>query len=246
MPPEIRCLVDDHPSHTVVRIVGTLGLTGATAVRAGLLKCLVEQPAVLLVDLSGMRVADPNALSVFLAVARQAATWPAVPILLCAPAPDTADLLHTRAVTRHLPIQPSVSAAVRSLAVGRAPAPPSFTEDLLPVVGAGRRARELVTEACLRWDLPAQVGPACTVATELVNNVTAHAGTMMRLRISLRGPYLHIAVQDGDTRLPVPADPAVEALAGRGLALVEAMATHWGTLPIEGGKVVWALLDTSP
>jgi hypothetical protein len=29
---------------------------------------------------------------------------------------------------------------------------------------------------------------------------------------------------------------------GRGLLLVEAMATSWGWLPSEGGKVVWATL----
>jgi anti-anti-sigma regulatory factor len=241
MPTDIRCVIDDHPSHAVVRIVGTLDLPGTVAVHTVLLKCLAEQPPVLIVDLSGMHLADQQALSVFLAVARQATRWPAVPMLLCGPAPDTAHLLRTRSVDRSLPILPSVSAAVRSL--GQVPLAPSLSEDLLPIVGAGRRARELVTEACLRWEVPALVSPACTVVTELVNNAVAHAHTMMRLRLSLRGRYLHIAVRDGSTEPPVMRDVAASDLSGRGLALVDAVARSWGSLAIEGGKVVWAVLD---
>ncbi|MFC0533996.1 STAS domain-containing protein [Phytohabitans kaempferiae] len=244
MPTDIQCLTDDQESHTVVRIVGTLDLAGAVAVHTCLLKCLAEQPPVLLVDLSGMRLAEEDALTVFLAVARKAAMWPAVPMLLCGAEPATAQLLNAQSVARHLPMLPSVGAAVRSLELGGLPATPSLSEDLLPVTGAGRRAREVVTEACLRWDLPGHVAPACTVATELVNNVVAHAHTMMRLRISLRGRYLHIAVRDGSTEPPVRRDVPVSATAGRGLTLVEAVARQWGSLAIEGGKVVWAVLDT--
>jgi anti-anti-sigma regulatory factor len=243
MPTDIRCVIDDHPSHAVVRIVGTLDLPGTAAVHTGLLQCLAEQPPVLIVDLSDMRLADQQALSVFLAVARQAAMWPAVPMLLCGPAPETAQLLRTGSVHSHLPILPSVSAAVRSL--GRAPLAPSLSEDLLPTVGAGRRARELVTEACLSWDVPALVSPACTVVTELVNNVVAHAHTMMRLRLSLRGRHLQIAVRDGSTELPVARDVPAVAMSGRGLALVDSVTRSWGSLSIEGGKVVWAVLDAA-
>jgi two-component sensor histidine kinase len=165
-------------------------------------------------------------------------------MMLCGPAPDTAQLLRRRSINRRVPVLPSVTAALRSL--GGTPLAPSLNEDLLPVSGAGRRARELVTEACLRWDLSHLVGPACTVATELVNNVVAHAHTMMRLRLSLRARHRHTAVRDGSTEPPVIRDLSETALSGRGMALVEAVADSWGNLSIDGGKVVWAVLRIAP
>jgi anti-anti-sigma regulatory factor len=245
MPTAVQCLIDDHQAYAIARVVGVLDAKGAAAVRTALIKCLAEQPEAILVDLSGMRLGDPSALSIFYAVARQAEKWPAVPLMICAPSADAADLLRRRAVDRHMPVVPSLSEAVRSLGLG--PAVPSVSEDLLPVVGAGRRARELATEVCFQWDVPALVGPACTVVTELVNNVVAHVHTMMTLRMALRDHYLHVAVRDGSPIEPVlRRDVSVTALSGRGLALVDAVSLYWGSLPTEGGKVVWAVLDGTP
>lgn len=50
-----------------------------------------------------------------------------------------------------------------------------------------------------------------------------------------------VAVRDGSTVTPEP--PRVfstDPHAARGLQLVEAMATRWGSLPTHDGKVVWA------
>lgn len=243
MPADVTCLVEEHPSHTVVHVAGTLDVPGAVAVRTNLLKCLAEQPPALLVDLCHMRLADHNAVTVFLAVARQAARWPGVPMVLCGPSPDTADLLRRRAIDPRIPVESSVAAAQRSLSSGEVPVPPSLTEDLLPAKGAGRRAREVATEACLRWRLPTLVGPACTVVTELVTNVVDHAHTMMRLRLTLRERYLQVSVTDGSTAPPVlRTEVPSDGRSGRGLALVDSVATHWGHLQTEGGKAVWAML----
>ncbi|BCB87005.1 STAS domain-containing protein [Phytohabitans suffuscus] len=245
MPTAVQCLIDDHQAYAIARVVGVLDGSGAAAVRTALIKCLAEQPEAVLVDLSEMRLADPNALSIFLAVARQAERWPAVPLVLCAPQADAAELLRLRSRDRPMPVLPSLADAVRSLDLGSAA--PSISEDLLPVVGAGRRAREIATEVCFQWEVPGLVGPACTVVTEFVNNVVAHAHTMMTLRLSLRDRCLHIAVRDGSAAEPVLRRAVSHtALAGRGLALVDAVARHWGTLPTEGGKVVWAMLDEGP
>jgi anti-anti-sigma regulatory factor len=243
MPADIRCLVEERPSYALVQVVGTLDVRGAVAVRDSLLKCLAEQPQALLVDLCRMRLADHGAMSVFLAVARQAARWPGVPIVLCGPAGDAADLLERRSVDQCVRVVTNVSAATRAMAVGEMPAPPSLTEDLLPTIGAGRRAREVATEACLRWHLPTLIGSTTTVVTELVNNVVAHAHTMMRLRVTLRQRFLHVTVTDGSTEPPLlrPA-VSVDELSGRGLALVDTLATRWGHLPTGGGKAVWAML----
>jgi anti-anti-sigma regulatory factor len=243
MPADIRCLVEDRPSYALVHLVGTLDMRGAATVRDSLLKCLAEQPQALLVDLCHMRLADDDAMSVFFAVAQQAAKWPGVPMVLCSPTPDAADLLRRGSVDRCIPVVTSVAAATRSMSLGEVPAPPSLSEDLLPTTGAGRRAREVATEACLRWDLPILVGPTTTVVTELVNNVVAHAHTMMRLRLTLRQRHLHVTVTDGSTKPPLlRSGVLVDDLSGRGLALVDTLATRWGHLLTGGGKAVWATL----
>ncbi|HEX5199152.1 ATP-binding protein [Paractinoplanes rhizophilus] len=120
-----------------------------------------------------------------------------------------------------------------------------LTDQLLPATGAARHARNMVTEACALWDLPDLIGPASLVADELVTNGVEHAGTLMTLQISRRGRGLHLALGDGSPappRLPPPPSPTEPR--GRGLMLVDAIATRWGWLPAgEGGKVVWATLS---
>jgi hypothetical protein len=67
--------------------------------------------------------------------------------------------------------------------------------------------------------------------------------TDLRLRLELRGDWLHLAVRDASPRLlrVVASDP--HAPGGRGLWLVEQLATAWGiNRHPDGGKVVWCTL----
>lgn len=239
---EVRSEVEQLGTRVVVRLHGQLcGLT-APRVRTVLLKCLVEQPDALVVDLSGLAVTEANALSVFAAVARQAHMWPGTPIMLGAPDPETADLL-ARGRYGRLGVFPTVAEAL-------AAEPPSgmctLSESLLPVSGAARRARRLAAEVCSRWGLPHLADAAGVVAGELVTNAVVHAHTMIDLKFSLGGRHLLIAVRDGSTEAPRPdAGELTDPLTGRGLMLVGAMSRRWGTLPTEGGKVVWAGLSRS-
>ena len=124
----------------------------------------------------------------------------------------------------------------------------SVDEVLLPVVGAARRTRDVITDACLQWEMPHLVRPASLVATELVTNAVQHAQTMVDLSV-LRGTEdLVIRVGDGSLDIPIPpvawviAARCYEPDLGRGLTLVAATADHWGYEHVEGGKMVWAAL----
>lgn len=223
----------------VATLTGNLCLPDAAQVRTHLFKCLAEQPDALFVDLTGLTVEEPLALAIFSAVNRQAARWPGIPVLYCAPIPSVRDMLADGAC-RRLPVAASVDAA-RDTVRDDGHVVPSLIDDLLPIAGAARQARNIATEACSRWDLPGLIAPASVIAGELVTNVVDHANTMATLRISLRRRYVTIGVRDGSTEAPrrVPPGP----VGGRGLMLVEAMAHSWGWLPVEGGKVVWASLS---
>jgi anti-sigma regulatory factor (Ser/Thr protein kinase) len=238
----VGCAVrDDGHNRLVAVLTGDLGLLDIVPLRVSLMKCLAEQPDALLVDLAGLAVSEPLALAVFAAVHRQAARWPGTPVLLYAAQPRTHTLLTGGALNR-LPLFATREAA-RAHAGSARQTLPSLTDELLPISGAARQARNVTTEACLRWDLPQLVAPAGLVASELVSNVVDHAHTMMTLRLSLRRRFLNIAVSDGSSAEPVaPGAQPLDGPGGRGLFLVQATARSWGWLPTEGGKVVWAAL----
>ena len=238
----VRCTVGAEDDLLVAALVGDLGLSGVAPLRVSLMKCLAEQPGALLVDLAGLTVSEPLALAVFAAVQRQAARWPGTPVLLCAGRPQMHSLLNAGALHR-LPRFPTLDAGRRHAGSARQVLP-SVSEELLPISGAARHARNVTTEACLRWDLPQLVAPASLVASELVSNVVDHAHTMMTLRLSLRSRFLNIAVRDGSPVEPEVSagPPAPDGPGGRGLLLVRATAKSWGWLPTDGGKVVWAAL----
>lgn len=84
---------------------------------------------------------------------------------------------------------------------------------------------------------------ALVLTSELVTNSVVHANTELDVRVELAPDHMRVEVTDGDPRPPDPAAHAPDELGGRGLVLVEALATAWGTKPCAGGKVVWFTLD---
>lgn len=83
--------------------------------------------------------------------------------------------------------------------------------------------------------------------TEMVTNVIKHVGygTPSTLAVSMRGTYVRVEVQDPDTRaLPTLIAATSGAEAGRGIALVDAVADRWGVQLREDRKVIWCELAT--
>ncbi|EEP75104.1 hypothetical protein MCAG_05431 [Micromonospora sp. ATCC 39149] len=243
MPSRITCEVRDESPVTVVRIAGALDLATMRVVHRVLDRCLTAQPDALVVDLHDITVRDQLALSVFAAAARRAAGWPAVPFVLCAPPAQTASWLTESTACRGLPVRRDCAEATRAAVAAAAP---RLRVRLEPVAGACRRARELVADACGRWNLPELVGPASVVLSELVGNVVRHARTPMTVTLTLRRPYLQVAVADDSraaARMGAAPDPRAEG--GRGLLLVRELTQRWGSAPLVDGKVVWAMLPAA-
>jgi hypothetical protein len=236
MPSEVAHRVDTRDEYPVVRLTGVLDSDGAPALRSALLGVLADQPEALIVDVSDLRLAHSGADVVLREVAAANSDWPAAQIVLTAE--QDAERWHGSG----LPVRPSPAAARIDLGV---PDPQHrVTLPLEPVVGAARRARELVTEVCVRWDCPELAGPGCTVVTELVNNVVAHAHTPMTVMIARYEGQMSVAVRDQSTVAPrfTGTPVAATSYGGRGLLLIDSMASRWGHLDLVGGKVVWALL----
>jgi anti-sigma regulatory factor (Ser/Thr protein kinase) len=114
------------------------------------------------------------------------------------------------------------------------------TLDLLPEPRSATRARELVREH-LDSVAPAEaVEVAALVVTELVTNAVLHARTAIALSVDVEPGRIRLRVADESDVVPARRSYAPEAATGRGLALVDRLATAWGVEPSPRGKTVWA------
>ncbi|MEU3982833.1 SpoIIE family protein phosphatase [Streptomyces sp. NPDC026672] len=117
--------------------------------------------------------------------------------------------------------------------------------DLQAVASTRHRVRELLE----RWSFESLVDDLQLVLSEVVTNALIHAQSDVdvRLRRHLRG--VRVEVQDNSPQPPVPtaviADEAVNAASesGRGLLIVDALATAWGSSPTGRGKTTWIELS---
>jgi len=79
--------------------------------------------------------------------------------------------------------------------------------------------------------------------SELASNAVKHAQTPFRVSVLVEPGTVRIEVEDGAGALKIAADLASERT-GRGLQLVETMATDWGVEDRGEKKAVWVRLPT--
>ncbi|MGW6356095.1 ATP-binding protein [Streptomyces sp. NPDC055092] len=127
-----------------------------------------------------------------------------------------------------------------------------FSQRLSPTRRGARLARLLSVERLSEWGIAHDSElstSAALVVAELATNAITHGrvpGRDFELRLTLTDDVLTIAVSDArGEQLPRPTEASPDgAITGRGLILVEALATRWGTTPrVQAGKTVWAELS---
>ena len=123
------------------------------------------------------------------------------------------------------------------------------------VCSARRHARDILQQ----WRLEALADAVELLVSEIVTNaIRASAGLppgqpkngrAPRVRIWLTSDRRSVLIQvwDGDDHRAVRQDAGLDAEAGRGLLLVEALSTRWGCHRPDGqdGKIVWALCPSA-
>ncbi len=112
-------------------------------------------------------------------------------------------------------------------------------EDLAPEATSAGRARALLRRVLSGHDREDALDPAQLAMSEIVTNALVHAGTPMRLRILLAPHGLRVELADGSQRMPARREFGAAAATGRGLHLVDELASRWGAYPAGEGKVVW-------
>ncbi len=105
-------------------------------------------------------------------------------------------------------------------------------------------ARRAVNEACAGLEVELDSLLLCT--SELVTNALLHANPPMELEVTVHGSSVRVAVHDGGAGL-VQRRRRLRAdnLSGRGLDIVEAVASRWGSDPTVTGKVTWFEIGTA-
>jgi anti-sigma regulatory factor (Ser/Thr protein kinase) len=101
------------------------------------------------------------------------------------------------------------------------------------------RARALVERVLRRCGLAELVPTAALLTSEVVTNAVMHVGGAIAVRVTCRPRGLRVEVGDHGPPLFVPGAPTPASTSGRGLQLVDALASEWGTSRDATGKVVW-------
>jgi serine/threonine-protein kinase RsbW len=106
-----------------------------------------------------------------------------------------------------------------------------------------RRARQLVARS-VGDQQEATRDAAVLLVDECVANAVRHGGGRFELTITRRAALLRVEVADQSASVPTRFDLDPESESGRGMAIVDMLATRWGTCPTEAnGKVVWFELN---
>ncbi|MFF7735449.1 ATP-binding protein [Streptomyces sp. NPDC007984] len=105
-------------------------------------------------------------------------------------------------------------------------------------------ARRLVRVTLAAWRLDDLADDGMLIVSELASNAVRHARSRS-MRVTITRPeavLVRIGVVDRSRCSPEFREPHEEAETGRGLALVEGLASDWGVDQLRWGKRVWAEL----
>lgn len=141
----------------------------------------------------------------------------------------------------------ALRAAQRTAAAAPAPRPAAAGEVsvvLDPTPSAPRAARTVLREHAGRWELDDETLEAAQLAvSEVVTNALIHSGTAIRLDVAGTGGVLRVEVTDGGSAhpgvRPVPRPTEQDAVGGRGLLVVDALTSAWGSRGSGEGTTVW-------
>ena len=89
------------------------------------------------------------------------------------------------------------------------------------------------------------IDEAALMTTELATNAVEHAHTPYTLTVDVTNRTLRVDVRDASTCPPTVGAASPDALGGRGLMLVAALADRWGYNTMTGGKSVWFEVEPS-
>jgi hypothetical protein len=107
--------------------------------------------------------------------------------------------------------------------------------------------RHLLRETLHGWQLQHLDDVAMLLVSELATNAVLHARTGFQLEVEQRDEVIRVSVYDCSAAGPARRRSGLDAGTGRGIGLVEVLASAWGTARdvAPWAKVVWFELPTA-
>ena len=117
-------------------------------------------------------------------------------------------------------------------------------EVFAPTRDAIAAARHFVAAALEALAQPHLVDDAVVVTSELVTNALHHADGPFRVTVVREESAVRVGVEDRNPAEPVRRRPSKDVANGRGMSIVDRIASVWGVDSHPKGKVVWAALPS--
>lgn len=244
-PPDVvgRILVvDDDEDHRLLlrRLLARAGLTDVVEAAdgaAGLKAALDHRPDLILLDLA---MPGRSGIDVLPDLHDQAPEARVV-VLTNAPRRRMAEVVRSRGavgfVEKSVPTDRLVHELMVAAALVRHAAERASTE-LAPTAASASAARDFVREALGAPD-DALLADVELLVSELVTNAVLHASSSPRLDVILSDHQVRVEVYDDDPTMPHMKQADARDTGGRGIFLLDRIASRWGAERHGTGKIVW-------
>ena len=103
-------------------------------------------------------------------------------------------------------------------------------------------ARRFVTDTLNKWGREELADTAALLTSEVVTNAVLHARTSMDVVVRLLSDGVAVEVSDGSRLSPHGRQPTLESTTGRGLELLDRLASAWEVKILPSGKTVRFIL----
>ena len=103
--------------------------------------------------------------------------------------------------------------------------------------------RRFVREVLRSWQLDGLREAVELVASELITNTLLHTDSPPTVNLAMLSNGVRLEVEDESGTHPRRRSYGFDATTGRGMMLVESMASRWGTETLPDGKIVWCEFD---
>lgn len=101
------------------------------------------------------------------------------------------------------------------------------------------RIRRFAVDACRTSAAGVDCDTVALLVSEVATNALVHGTGEVKVRIVPGPPGVRVEVLDGSPALPALRTATALDEGGRGIALVEALSTAWGSEATADGKTVW-------
>ena len=108
-----------------------------------------------------------------------------------------------------------------------------------PDIHSPQAARAFLDEQLDRWGMTRVAEVTEVLVSELVTNAVVHARTDATVRVSTRADRVRVEVTDRSSEPAEMQEFSAQAMSGRGLRIVDALADAWGVDHRADGKTVW-------